>query len=142
MEAALAILSLEVGGTSRGSGLPRLPGRERRRWRAFACGPVPAVAVRSASWGWSSSPGPNPPGEWEQTAPVLPLPQAAEPALPWLPFLKAEPRSGFLLGARGCSNVPGSVSSGLLPFPKGKGLGPGGGRGAAFCIALSQPERG
>ena len=48
MEAALAILSMEVGGTSHRSGLPWLPDRERCRWLPSPAG----LSLLLQHWAW------------------------------------------------------------------------------------------
>lgn len=118
MEAALAILSMEVGGISRSSGLPWLPDRER-----WCCLPSPAgLSVLTQCWAGAALPDPILLGSRSsQQQPRVCLKLLSLPALSWLPFLKAEPCLGFLVGARGCGAVSGSASSGFLPFLKGRG---------------------
>lgn len=118
MEAALAILSMEVGGTSHRSGLPWLPDRERCRWLPSPAG----LSLLLQHWAGAALPAPILLGSRSsrhQAQVCLKL--LSLPALSWLPFLKAEPCLGFLVGARGCGVVPGSASSSFLPFLKGRG---------------------
>lgn len=56
------------------------------------------------------------------------------PALAALPESRAP--LGFLLGARGCSKVPDQFPPASCSSPRAQGWDPGGGRGAALCMAL------